>query len=84
MFWFASAVGVSAVVLFAAAEGAGRPQLADLCTRLGSRCAGFLQMAPGPLDFVHARVSRAALSQFRRAETALARRAIVDFATPRR
>ncbi len=30
LFWLASAVGVLAVVVFAAAEGAGRPQLADL------------------------------------------------------
>jgi drug/metabolite transporter (DMT)-like permease len=30
LFWLASALGVLAVVVFAAAEGAGRPQLADL------------------------------------------------------
>jgi dienelactone hydrolase len=47
-------------------------QLSDLCTRLASRCAGFLSLAPGPLFFVHAGVERGALSRFRRAETALA------------
>jgi drug/metabolite transporter (DMT)-like permease len=30
LFWFASFLGVAAVVFFAAAEGAGKPQLADL------------------------------------------------------
>ena len=40
LFWFASAVGVSAVVLFAAAEGAGRPQLADLWLLLAMISAG--------------------------------------------
>src|SRR5437764_2290251 len=40
LFWFASALGVSAVVLFAAAEGAGRPQLADLWLLLAMISAG--------------------------------------------
>jgi acetyl esterase/lipase len=49
-------------------------QLSDLCMRL-ARCAGSLSLAEGPLWFVHAGVDHAALSAFRRAETALARRA---------
>jgi drug/metabolite transporter (DMT)-like permease len=40
LFWFASIVGVSAVVVFAAAEGAGRPQLADLWLLLAMISAG--------------------------------------------
>jgi drug/metabolite transporter (DMT)-like permease len=40
LFWFASAVGVVAVVFFAAAEGAGRPQLADLWLLLAMISAG--------------------------------------------
>ena len=40
LFWFASAVGVSAVVFFATAEGAGRPQLADLWLLLAMISAG--------------------------------------------
>jgi drug/metabolite transporter (DMT)-like permease len=40
LFWFASAVGVAAVVVFAAAEGAGRPQLADLWLLLAMISAG--------------------------------------------
>jgi drug/metabolite transporter (DMT)-like permease len=40
LFWFASLIGVSAVVVFAAAEGAGRPQLADLWLLLAMISAG--------------------------------------------
>ena len=40
LFWFASAVGVSAVVFFATAEGAGRPRLADLWLLLAMISAG--------------------------------------------
>jgi dienelactone hydrolase len=57
-----------------------RQQSADMCTRLGSRCAGFMPLAPGPLLFVHARVARTSLSAFRRAETRLARGAVAAFA----
>ncbi|HWE25745.1 MAG TPA: DMT family transporter [Myxococcales bacterium] len=39
-FWFASALGVGAVVFFATAEGAGRPQLADLWLLLAMMSAG--------------------------------------------
>jgi dienelactone hydrolase len=59
-------------------------QLSDFCARLSSRCAGFLRMAPGPLSFVHAGVDRAALSQFRQAETSLAHRVLVEFAAAQR
>jgi drug/metabolite transporter (DMT)-like permease len=40
LFWAASALGVLAVVVFAAAEGAGRPQLADLWLLLAMVSAG--------------------------------------------
>ena len=40
LFWVASALGVLAVVVFAAAEGAGRPQLADLWLLLAMISAG--------------------------------------------
>src|SRR5438105_7461996 len=40
LFWLASALGVLAVVVFAAAEGAGRPQLADLWLLLAMISAG--------------------------------------------
>src|SRR5207245_5707554 len=40
LFWFASALGVGAVCFFAAAEGAGKPQLADLWLLLAMISAG--------------------------------------------
>jgi drug/metabolite transporter (DMT)-like permease len=40
LFWIASLLGVAAVVFFAAAEGAGRPQLADLWLLLAMISAG--------------------------------------------
>src|SRR5207237_4819829 len=40
LFWFASFLGVGAVVFFAAAEGAGKPQLADLWLLLAMISAG--------------------------------------------
>lgn len=40
LFWVASAIGIVAVAVFAAAEGAGRPQLADLWLLLAMISAG--------------------------------------------
>jgi drug/metabolite transporter (DMT)-like permease len=40
LFWLASALGVAAVLAFAAVEGAGRPQLADLWLLLAMISAG--------------------------------------------
>lgn len=47
-------------------------QETDYCARL-ARCEGALQLEAGTLQFVHAGVSRAALSAFRSKETAMAR-----------
>lgn len=58
-------------------------QLSDLCARLRSRCVRRVQLAPGPLNFVHGRVSRAALSRYRLVETKLARRVVADFRAAR-
>ncbi|MFL5845186.1 MAG: alpha/beta hydrolase family protein [Solirubrobacteraceae bacterium] len=58
-------------------------QLDDLCGRLAARCAGSLRLAPGPLSFVHAGVSRPALAQYRRAESRLAHLVAQRFARSR-